>query len=265
MKYPQSAAPRHVFAHLNPDQHIWLFLDYDGTLAEFAPNPDVILPDEALIGLLQRLTRHPRLHTAIISGRRLDHICALAPVEGMWLAGTYGIEMLTPRGKRVNMLPYDEVRPVIERIKQRWKQLLQDQPDFYLEDKGWSLAIHGNHAADKRAQHIIAAASRVAEPHLDQNLLHLLGGDKFLEVCPQNAAKPRAVKTILQQYPVAESIPVFLGDDDKDEAAFWALRRMGGIPILVAAQPRPSHAVYRLPSPQAARAWLEDVIQYLNK
>jgi trehalose-6-phosphatase len=30
-------------------QRVWLFLDYDGTLAEFAPTPHILEPDNDLI------------------------------------------------------------------------------------------------------------------------------------------------------------------------------------------------------------------------
>ena len=264
MKYPAEIAPQNLFSPLKTGQHIWLFLDYDGTLAEFAPNPDVILPDDELINLLHRLSRHPRLHTAIISGRRLAHICALVPLEGIWLAGTYGVEMRDPKGKRMDMLAFDTVRPVIERIKPCWEKLLEGKRDFYLEDKGWSLAIHGSRAAEQEAQHTIHQARGIARQYIEQSMLHLLGGQNFLEVCPRFASKKIAIETILQFEPLSHSVPVYLGDDDKDEIAFSALRSMGGIPILVAAQERPTEALHRLPSPCAARAWLEDLISFLG-
>ncbi|MES0362195.1 MAG: trehalose-phosphatase, partial [Anaerolineales bacterium] len=49
-----------------------IFLDYDGTLAEFAPTPDEIHPDPELIALLERLKNHQHLQVAVISGRRLS-------------------------------------------------------------------------------------------------------------------------------------------------------------------------------------------------
>ncbi|MGD9048934.1 MAG: trehalose-phosphatase, partial [Anaerolineae bacterium] len=55
-------------------ERIWLFLDYDGTLADFAPTPEHVLPDPALIALLGELVRQPWLRVAVVSGRRLGHV-----------------------------------------------------------------------------------------------------------------------------------------------------------------------------------------------
>ncbi len=264
MIVPEIQAPQVIFANLRPDQQIWLFLDYDGTLADFAPNPDIIQPDDGLIDLLSRLTRHPRIRTAIVSGRRLQHITELVPIEGIWLAGTYGIEMRTPDGRRKDVLAYDTVRPIIEKIKPDWEELLQDDQHFYLEDKGWSLAIHARFAADEEAAHRIAKASQLAKKHMSHNIMHLLGGHKFLEICPIIAAKPKAIEFILKNDPVPGSIPVYLGDDDKDELAFSTIKEHHGIPIVIASTERATQASYRLASPRAVRAWLEDLLEWLQ-
>lgn len=70
---------------------VWLFLDYDGTLADFAPTPDHVEPNPEIALLLTRLNDHPRIRVTVISGRRLSHIQKLIPVPGILLAGTYGI------------------------------------------------------------------------------------------------------------------------------------------------------------------------------
>ncbi|MDX9864628.1 MAG: trehalose-phosphatase [Anaerolineaceae bacterium] len=265
MKYPDIQPPHVIFANLKPGQHIWLFLDYDGTLADFAPNPDVVQPDAELVDLLSRLTQHPHIHTAIVSGRRLAHIIALAPIKGIWLAGTYGLEMQTPDGIRKDVLDYETVRPTLEKLKPDWEKLLGDNQNFYLEDKGWSLAIHARLAGDQEAENVLAKAGLLSEKYPSENMLHLLGGSKFLEICPVTAAKPEAIDFILEHDPVPDSIPVYLGDDDKDELAFAAIKQHGGIPIVVAAQERVTQASYRLPSPRAVRAWLEELLEWLER
>ena len=77
-------------------ERLWLFLDYDGTLADFAPTPEHVNPDPELVDLIERLARHPRFRVAVVSGRRLSHVQKLVPVPGVLLAGTYGIELQTP-------------------------------------------------------------------------------------------------------------------------------------------------------------------------
>ena len=77
-------------------KYLWLFLDYDGTLADFAPTPDHIVPDPVVIQLLERLAKIPSVRVTVISGRRLKDIQTLLPVKGIFKAGTYGIELIQP-------------------------------------------------------------------------------------------------------------------------------------------------------------------------
>jgi trehalose 6-phosphate phosphatase len=112
-----------------------LFLDYDGTLAEFAPTPDEIYPDSELIDLLERCDNHQRIQVSIISGRRLSHIRTLIPIPGILLAGTYGVELLDLSGRLIDRLEFDEVRPTLDKLKPRWLELIRHNRDFYLEDK----------------------------------------------------------------------------------------------------------------------------------
>ena len=74
-------------------KHVDLYLDYDGTLAPFAPTPDDVLPDESVIGLISQLADSPNVRVSIVSGRRLGHIRKLLPINGILLAGTYGVEL----------------------------------------------------------------------------------------------------------------------------------------------------------------------------
>ena len=88
------------------------------------------------------------------------------------------------------------------------------------------------------------------------DLFRLLGGHKFLEVGPRLAHKGQTVGYLLERYPWPEALPVYLGDDDKDEEAFDAIKAHGGMAVLVAREPRNTKADCRLESPQAVRQWL---------
>jgi trehalose-phosphatase len=85
----------------------------------------------------------------------------------------------------------------------------------------------------------------------------LMDGHRFLEVGPWLAHKGRTVKYVLVHYPWPDSLPLYLGDDDKDEEAFGVIRTQGGIAVLVAQRPRDTDTNCRLESPRVARAWLK--------
>ena len=238
-------------------ERLWLFLDYDGTLADFAPTPEYVNPDPELIELLRRLARHPRIRIAVISGRRLSHVQALLPVPDIFLAGTYGIELQTPEGERINRVEYEAIRPALDALKPRWLQIIFDREGFFLEDKYWALALHARVADDDEAEKVLTTARSMATSAARLGPFRLLEGHKFLEIGPTLAHKGQTVYYLLDRYYWPGALPVYLGDDDKDEEAFGVIKARGGIAILIAPEPRKTRADCRLESPHAARHWLE--------
>lgn len=239
---------------------LWLFLDYDGTLADFAPTPDDIFPDAEIINLITRLKENPKFKVAVVSGRRLDHLRALLPIPGLLLAGTYGIEILRPDGKICHRLDYEHIRPYLDGLKPHWQNLIKDYKGFYLEDKGWSLALHARFANDLQAGQVLVQAKELATDQIDLNLFRILGGHKFLEISPIAANKGKTIQYLLDLYPAGECLPIYLGDDDKDEEAFRVIQQSGGVAIYVSQESRESHADLRIPAPPAVIKWLESIL-----
>ena len=244
---------------INQAERLRLFLDYDGTLADFAPSPDHVLPDEEVIGILHGLKANPAIRVAVVSGRRLSHVRKLVPIESILLAGTYGIEQLTPQGKVFNRLDYEHIRPQLEALKPQWMAQIGNESGFYLEDKGWSLAIHARFADQQKAEKVLQRAREVAQRWIDEDQFRILGGDKFLEVAPKIANKGETIAYLLEYYPWEGALPIYIGDDDKDEEAFAEINARGGISILVAREARPTQAGCRLDSPQDVRRWLRSI------
>jgi trehalose 6-phosphate phosphatase len=261
--------PQWVHKKLAQAERLWLFLDYDGTLADFAPTPEHVSPDQELVDLLTRLALHPRIQVAVVSGRRLAHVQRLVPVPEILLAGTYGVELRLPGEERVNRLEYDVIRPTLNAVKSQWVDLLAGQEGFFLEDKGWALALHARFATEADTQRVLAEAHRYAAEALrssTQAAYRLLGGHKFLEIGPRLAHKGRTVDYLLDRFSWRRALALYLGDDDKDEEAFSVIKARGGIAALVAAEPRATEADWRLDSPQAARCWLKTLLtQAANK
>ena len=248
-------------------ERIRLFLDYDGTLADFAPTPEHVNPDPELVALIHRLARHPQFRVAVVSGRRLAHVQELVPVPGVLLAGTYGVELQTPEGARIDRLDYDSVRPTLDTLKPRWTDLIAGRVGYFLEDKGWALALHARFADEAESTRVLAGARRLAEAAMRQaapGLFRLLGGHKFLEIGPALAHKGLAVAYLLDQFPWHGALPLYLGDDDKDEEAFGVIKARGGMAVVVAREPRETEADLRLGSPRAARGWLERLLGVMD-
>ena len=134
-----------------------------------------------------------------------------------------------------------------------------------MEDKGWTIAIHGKDAVEEEATAVLRVAIRQAQALIEQDrgdIFRLLGGHRFLECGPQSADKKRTVEYLLSTYPWHDdALLVYLGDDDKDEVAFEAIQQRDGIAIGVGDRLRNSSANCYLPSPQAVRLWLQRVIK----
>jgi trehalose-phosphatase len=250
-------APDLVNKRLAQANRLWLFLDYDGTLADFAPTPEHVDLDLEVIDVLTRLVQRRDIRVAVVSGRQLGQIRLLLPVPGVLLAGTYGIELQTPDGKRIDRVASDIIRPVLDDLKPRWERLIAGREGFFLEDKYWALALHARFADDDQANIVLENARRMANDAASLGPFRLLGGHKFLEIGPRLANKGQTVAYLLDHYSWPGAMPLYLGDDDKDEEAFGVIKARGGIAILVAKEPRNSQADCRLESPQAVRHWLQ--------
>jgi len=238
-----------------------LFLDYDGTLAEFAPNPDVVIPDDRIIGLVSRLLKDPRMVVAIVSGRRLQHIEKLVPVGGVWLAGTYGVELRRPDGKLIKRLVFDDLRPALSKIKPEWQALIEGKTGFYLEDKGWSLALHAKDAPELEAENVIEKAYKIGQSAIQDAKFQLLGGNKFIEISPQLIDKGDTVEFILQNYLERNILPIYIGDDDKDEVAFRIVKRFGGVTIYVTDITNTKLSDMTLGDSKEVHQWLDELLK----
>lgn len=198
----------------------------------------------------------------VLSGRRLEHIRLLLPVSGIFLAGTYGIEYLTPTGEIVQSVEFAAVRPVLEKIKPQWAQIIRGRKGFFLEDKGWTLALHARFADDEQAEEALALARQKIDETRPANRFRILGGHKFLEIAPWLASKKEAVAHLLSRYPFPDARLLYIGDDDKDEEAFRVIHAHRGVALKVL-QPsqaaQPTEADFLFDSPGETLRWLEEL------
>ena len=76
--------------------HLLLLMDYDGTLTSIVPSPDEALLPGAVRDDLQALTRAPRIHVGIVSGRDLVDLRERVVVPEAVYAGCHGLEIEGP-------------------------------------------------------------------------------------------------------------------------------------------------------------------------
>ncbi len=259
-----TCTPDQIMEQLLEADRLWLFLDYDGTLVDFAPTPEHAVPDSEVIALVEQLTRRQQIRVAVISGRRLSQVQQLVPIPNVLLGGTYGVELQTRNGEIIYRARFSAIRPILEELKSRWLPSIARRRGFFLEDKGWALALHARFAADADAEQVLSSARASAVELASSPEFHLLHGNRFIEVAPAIAHKGHTVAYVLDRFAWPGALPFYLGDDDKDEDAFEVVNARQGVAMLVAPEPRTTHADARLASPQQARQWLNQLAVQLS-
>lgn len=259
------ASEQELNAAFSTAERLWLFLDYDGTLVKFTRTPDIIQPDAKLIALISRLARLNRIRLAIVSGRKLADLQALLPVEGIYLAGTYGIELLTPGGERIQRENYTLLRPYLDRLKPQWQEIVDGQKGFYMEDKGWALALHARYAAPKIATQVISQIQHTLDQELITAEYRLIKHPKFIEVTSALAHKGKTVSFLLNSFPLPGACVLYIGDDENDAEAFTTIHSFGGTALSVAqyfGYVRTNGGDFTFKSPKAVRRWLENLLRW---
>ncbi len=220
------------------------FLDYDGTLAPFAPDPKRARPLPEVPALLEALRRHHPVW--IVTGRRLEDLDALLPVP-LPAIGLHGLQRGQIGGRKEFA-----VSEAMRRELARLRATVPHVPGLWIEDKGPTFALHYRQAPDE------SAVLRALEPWLAQvpDTLEVIRGKKVIELRPRDVHKGTAVRAVAAQWP--DRTPVYIGDDTTDEDAFRALADRG---ITIKVGDGATAARYRLPDESAVVAYLR---QYLT-
>lgn len=225
-----------------------LFLDLDGTLARLEIAPEFVVPDPCRSALLQQLDHRLAGRLAIISGRPLGDVDSILENSVGSIAGIHGLERRDARGEVVRTRPH----PGISRAQRRLSQFARNHPGCLVEFKGAALALHYRLAPNDQG-----AAAAVVTAVSEDTGLELQGGDMMFELRTPGPDKADAVREFMAEHPFRSSTPIYVGDDETDEAGFDLARRLGGYGVLVGAR-RPTMATRRLCSPSDVLAWLND-------
>ena len=231
-----------------------LLLDYDGTLVPYASDPEMSLPDEGLLGLLQALARRPGTDIHLVSGVSRETVdgwfgglpIALYAENGFWCRPAAAIEW----SHHTMPLPEwrEQVLPILETVTER-------TPGSLIEEKTASLVWHW------RMSEPVFGAFQANELriHLAQLLsnqpVEVVSDDRSIEVRPFGLDKGSLLGPILASRD--DALIVALGDDRTDEELFATLPP-GALTVHVG--PGSSRAEVRLPDVHAARRLLEGLV-----
>jgi len=201
-----------------------VFLDFDGTLVDIAPQPEAVIVPPALAATLEQLHRYLGGALALISGRPITQIDAFLKPLALPTAGVHGAERRGADGA-VTLL---STHP-LEQVEASALTLVRSDPRLRVETKRGSVALHYRQAPEREAECIAAMQAAVEE----SPGLTLLRGKMVVEAKPGGASKGAAIEAFMAEPPFAGRTPVFVGDDITDEVGFATVQRMKGLGVKV--------------------------------
>ncbi len=223
-----------------------LLLDFDGTLAEFNPDPAApeLTPERHAV--ITRIARHPTVSLGIVSGRRLDDLRRRTRLpDHVYHAGLHGLEMEV-NGSRTTHPDLACATERLDGLAGSLHRLLVEFPGTYVEDKGASVAVHARRLPKDMHARVFARADVLAVPWIAKNHVRRLDGNAVVEYLPNIAGhKGDATKWILADVEAKShrtAWVAYIGDDITDEDAFRAIPM--GIGVLVGL--RPTSATHKL-------------------
>src|SRR5262245_37204565 len=234
-----------------------LILDFDGTIAPFAPTPDAARMEPAAKSALDRLLQaaSPGLHVGVASGRSIDDLRRRLPPLHVWI-GLHGLESAIddePPRLRFDSSIADRA---LERLRPRLDAAIG--AGGRVEDKVHSIALHVRGLEPARAAAAIAAFVREVEREREDGApLECLSGAMVVEARPSGASKHHAIDEVLRT--LRPGGLCFVGDDITDEEVFRAFP--DHLTVAVMDPPRSSAAAYYLRTPRETGAMLHAIAE----
>ena len=228
--------------------HCAVFLDFDGTLLDLVDRPDQVAVDGCLLYLLDELYVATGGATAVISGRSMENLDALLKPLRLPLAGIHGAERRRADG---SVEKFAIPATLVWQTRMALRLRLHRYTGLLLEDKGCAFAVHYRGAGLQVATRLRAEMQALAAA--SSGVFDLLEGREVFELRPRTCDKGVALDSFMSEAPFAGRLPIFIGDDQTDRAAFEAVIRVQGMAIAVG--PRVT-APWWLPDPAAVRGWL---------
>lgn len=226
-----------------------LFLDFDGTLVDLAPQPEAVIVPADLVATLTAINNYLGGALALISGRPIEQIDGFLHPLRLPVAGVHGTERRDAAGDMTLLSTHP-----LQRVEEAAQALATRHPRLRVEHKRGAIALHYRQAPELEPECVHAMQEAVD----DSPGLTLLRGKLVLEAKPGGAGKGQAIEAFLQEPPFAGRRPVFAGDDFTDEVGFAAVQRLQGLGIKVG--DGATVAWQRLASPAALRYQLQAAV-----
>lgn len=201
-----------------------LLLDYDGTLVPIKKHPKLarLSPKRKLF--LRKLADQPKIKMAIISGRKLSDIKKLVNLPGLIFVGNHGFE-IEAFGKHKIHPAAKRFIPLLKQIKAVLANKIKVN-GVWIEDKGLTLSLHFRQVPQNRLKKLYEIFYETIDPW--QKIIKITKGKKVFEIRSLfDWDKGKAVKWIINKLQLKNYFPIYIGDDQTDEAAFRVAKGKG--------------------------------------
>lgn len=233
-------------ARLADADRLLVCCDFDGTLSHLVDDPGAARPVPGAVDVLDRLGGLPGTVAAVLSGRSLE---ALEAVAGMpphvQLVGSHGVEF---RAGVIDGLGADD-RKLLDRVSRACSAIVEPIDGAAVETKPASVAVHVRRVPDEVKPEVLAA---VLEGPGSLPGVHVTTGKDVIEIAVVQVGKGRALQALKDR--AAADVALFVGDDVTDEDAFAALAA-GDVGVKVG--DGPSRAAWRVAGPDEVVSLLQ--------
>lgn len=197
-----------------------LLLDYDGTLVNHVPLPELAFPNKTLRAIISTITQEKNCKVIIITGRRHDDIERLI--------GEWPVDIIAEHGA---MLRENNMWSELLRDDGGWRSQIMDLFKTatnkcewsFIEEKKISIAWHYRNTANWLGKTV---SRNLIDELLSKEYINdfkILDNNKVVEVMSKNANKGKALEHILSRFKF--DLIVIVGDDKTDEDMFEVLAK----------------------------------------
>lgn len=227
-----------------------ILLDVDGTILDIAPTPhDIEVPD-SLRNTLSSVSERTGGALALVSGRSIHDLDSIFAPLRLPVIGGHGAEL---RLLQNGGAPHRPATSLDRDLRDQLKEIAARYPGVIIEDKGYSVALHYRLALEDEL-HVVSDVFRVCKLYQPASF-ELLTGKAVIEVKAAGYSKGTAVRELMTHKPFAGRVPIFIGDDITDEAAFAVMPEFRGVAISVGRKVPGILSAFQ--SPGEVRQWLE--------
>lgn len=254
LKYQEISDILKVLEAKKVGHKICLFLDIDGTLSHFDPDPEKSFISQDILDTIRSIQNNG-VPIFIVTGRSINKAYALLNNMEIPIAGTHGLEIYAHLQKKIK-----SYTPPMEffTLKKELKILCAPYPDLLIEYKTYSVALHyRNHPQLGEIAHQIMQGLAEHYP-----FMKLSAGKYVWELVPYQADKGLAIHTFITYYQLNDFLPIFIGDDLTDESGFKKINQYDGLSIKVG--DGETHANYKVPDVDRVAKFLMQLQQHIE-